>query len=163
METHGTLPEGWWLVLSTRTSACWWLLSSTKTSAHVADDYYHCLTSYIMIALALSGRSSMSLRWIELATTYKMVLSSPFNIGSILVKKKSTRSVAYMGRSFRGTQQAGREAVASKVHQLSEQKENTGGRRRWQQMTPSSMPKLRLKLWQPALRLKIQTPVWFAC
>ncbi len=29
---------------------------------HVAhDDYYHCLTSYVMIALALSGRSSMTL------------------------------------------------------------------------------------------------------
>jgi len=58
-----------------------------------------------------------------------------------------------MGRSFRGTQQAGREAVASKVRQFSEEKD-TGGRRRWQQMTPSSMPKL--ALWQPALRLKFR-------
>jgi hypothetical protein len=58
-----------------------------------------------------------------------------------------------MGRSFRRTQQAGREAVASKVHQFSEEKD-TGERRRWQQMTPSSMPKL--PLWQPTLRLKFR-------
>jgi hypothetical protein len=61
---------------------------------HVADDYDHCLTSYVMIALALSGRSSMNLWWIELTTTYKMVMS-PFNIGSILVKKKSTLWLAW--------------------------------------------------------------------
>jgi len=36
-----------------------------------------------------------------------------------------------MGRSFRGTQESGREAVASKVHQFSEEKD-TGERRRWQ-------------------------------
>jgi hypothetical protein len=59
-----------------------------------------------------------------------------------------------MGRSFRGTQQAGREAVASKVHQFSEEKDTGGRRRRWQQMTSSSMPKL--ALWQPALRLKFR-------
>jgi hypothetical protein len=81
------------------------------------------------------------------------MVMSPFNIGSILVKKKSTQSVAYMGRSFRGTQEAGRETVASKVHQFSEEKD-TGGRRRWQQMTPCSMPKL--PLWQPALRQKFR-------
>jgi hypothetical protein len=62
-----------------------------------------------------------------------------------------------MGRSFRGIQESGREAVASKVQQFSEEKD-TGERRRWQQMTSLLNAKAAL-VWQPALRLKIQTSV----